>query len=171
MTLSPFCRLWSRTNHGGPASEPGFSMSDFDMDKLVSELRRDEGEVLHAYDDHLGYATIGVGRMIDKRKGGGISKEESAYLLKNDIQEVVAQLDVKLPWWRELNDARQRVLVNMAFNLGINGLLGFKNTLRMMREGDYEGAARGMLNSLWRRQVGDRAVRLSNMMRYGEVVA
>lgn len=138
------------------------------MEALIDELRRDEGEVLHAYPDHLGYLTLGVGRLIDKRKGGGISADESAYLLRNDVARFVADLDRELPWWRDLDPVRQRVLINMAFNLGIKGLMGFRNTLRMVREGDYAGAAEGMLNSLWARQVKGRAVRLSEMMKTGK---
>lgn len=55
--------------------------------ELTKQLRRDEGEVLSAYQDHLGYWTIGVGRLIDKRKGGGLTSEESDYLLGNDIDK------------------------------------------------------------------------------------
>lgn len=144
------------------------SPEGFGMEALIDELRRDEGEVLHAYPDHLGYLTLGVGRLIDKRKGGGISADESAYLLRNDVARFVADLDRELPWWRDLDPVRQRVLINMAFNLGIKGLMGFRNTLRMVREGDYAGAAEGMLNSLWARQVKGRAVRLSEMMKTGK---
>ncbi|MEG2578858.1 MAG: hypothetical protein RSA54_14135, partial [Glutamicibacter sp.] len=66
--------------------------------ELTKQLRRDEGEVLSAYTDHLGYLTIGVGRMIDKRKGGGITAEESAYLLSNDIDKRQAELLRRAPW-------------------------------------------------------------------------
>lgn len=141
--------------------------------ELLSELNRDEGFVPHAYQDHLGFWTIGVGRLIDKRKGGRITVEESNFLLGNDIETAMSLLDKNLPWWRHLTERRQRVLTNMAFNLGIGssrtgtGLLGFKNTLAMIQVGNYDGAARGMLNSKWASQVGDRAVRLANMMREG----
>lgn len=134
---------------------------------LLDELVRDEGLVLHAYNDSLGYITIGVGRLIDQRMGGGITREEAYYLLKNDVAKVQKQLDQKLPWWRKLDDVRQRVLINMAFNLGINGLLGFKLTLRAVEEGQYELAAKYMLHSRWAIQVGDRATRLAAMMRTG----
>ena len=55
----------------------------------------------------------------------------------------------------------------MAFNLGVQGLLKFRNTLGMVRDGDYDGAARGMLASLWARQVKGRATRLADQMRTG----
>jgi len=138
-----------------------------DVDKLRKELIRDEGDIPHAYQDSLGYWTIGIGHLIDKRKGGGLSEAARKFIFEEDLREKEADLDKALPWWRELSDARQRVLVNMCFNLGIGGLLGFKNTLAYIKAGDYEAAAKGMLNSKWATQVGDRAVRLSEMMRKG----
>lgn len=140
----------------------------YDKDKLIAELKRDEGFVSHAYQDSEGYLTIGIGRLIDKKRGGGITEDEAAYLLSNDIKRVEGQLDRDLPWWRDLDEVRQRVLLNMAFNLGINGLLSFVNTLSKMKAGDFAGAADGMLDSLWRKQVGNRAVRLADMMRTGK---
>jgi hypothetical protein len=75
----------------------GLSSNNAFLSELTAQLRRDEGEVLHAYSDHLGFTTIGVGRLIDKRRGGGITKEESKYLLENDID-------------RKLRDLRTRCL-------------------------------------------------------------
>lgn len=135
---------------------------------MIKELRRDEGVVSHAYQDHLGYWTIGVGRLIDKRRGGKLRKSEIDMLLSNDIDEFAASLDKHLPWWRTLDGVRQRVILNMAFNLGVNGLLGFKNTLAYVKAGNYEKAASNMLLSKWARQVGNRAKRLSEMMRTGK---
>lgn len=134
---------------------------------LIKQLRDEEGEVLHVYNDSMGFATIGVGRLIDKRKGGGITAEESEYLLGNDIAKVNAQLDEKLPWWRKLDDARQAVIQGMAFQMGISNLLGFKNTLKMIEAGDYEAAGNGMLNSLWAKQTPGRAKRMSDQMKTG----
>jgi lysozyme len=127
-------------------------------------LMRDEGIVLHAYQDSLGYWTIGIGRLIDQRKGGGISTEEALYLLHNDIKKVEKQLDDHLPWWRMLSENRQIVLISMCFNLGINGLLQFKKTLDLIERGLYIAAAEAMLQSKWATQVGQRANRLAKMM-------
>lgn len=137
------------------------------VENIIRSLRGEEGEVLSEYKDHLGYSTIGVGRLIDARKGGGITKEESAYLLGNDIDKVTKQLDASLPWWTKLDEARRGVLVNMAFQMGINGLLGFKNTLAMIQAGNYEGAAKGMLQSKWAQQTPSRAKRMAEQMRTG----
>ena len=139
-----------------------------DKKQLTKELRRDEGVVPFAYQDHLGYWTIGVGRLIDKKKGGGLTDAEIDFLLSNDIDRFEKQIIDALSWYSRLDDVRQRVLVNMAFNLGIGGLLGFKNTLAMIERGDYAGAAKGMLNSKWAMQVGERAKRLATMMETGK---
>ena len=93
-------------------------------ENVVRSLRGEEGEVLHEYKDHLGYSTIGIGRLIDKRKGGGITSEEAAYLLGNDVDKVIDQLNKRLPWWTKLDDARKGVLINMAFQMGIDFRLG-----------------------------------------------
>lgn len=135
---------------------------------LTTQLRRDEGEKLWAYKDHLGYLTIGIGRLIDKAKNGGITQAESAYLFNNDLNKINEQLDVRLPWWRNLDPVRQGVLQNMAFQMGVDGLLGFKNTLNMIRTADYDGAAKGMIHSKWATQTPERALRLSNQMRDGK---
>ncbi|MDI3237526.1 glycoside hydrolase family protein [Acinetobacter ursingii] len=144
-------------------------MTDFNT-YITRLLRAEEGEVLNEYKDHLGYSTIGVGRLIDKRKGGGITAEESAYLLGNDIQKRLTELERKLPWIKSLDDARRGVLVSMAFQMGVDGLLGFKNTLEMVRTGRYADAAKGMLNSLWAKQTPQRAKRHSEQMRTGQWV-
>ena len=135
--------------------------------ELTKQLRRDEGEVLHAYPDHLSYLTIGVGRLIDKRKGGGITPEESAYLLSNDIDKREAELLRRAPWMANLDPVRFGALLNMAFQMGVDGLLGFKNTLAMVRAGDYDGAAAGMLESTWAKQTPERAARISDQMKTG----
>lgn len=135
---------------------------------IESQLRLDEGEKLHAYQDHLGYWTLGVGRLIDKRKGGGITLEESSYLLENDIRKRRAEVARRIPWFEGLDVVRQGVLLNMAFQMGVDGLMGFKNTLGMISRREYNDAARGMLQSLWAKQTPERAYRLSEQMRTGE---
>lgn len=134
---------------------------------MTQELRRDEAVIPYAYPDSLGYLTIGVGRLIDKRKGGRLSDDEIDYLLSNDIKDKVADLDRQLPWWRTLTENRQRVLVNMAFNLGIDGLLQFRKMLIDIQNEDYVSAANEMKSSRWATQVGARATRLETMMTQG----
>jgi lysozyme len=134
---------------------------------IETQLRLDEKEVLHAYQDHLGYWTIGVGRLIDARRGGGLTREESAYLLRNDIRRVTETIEEHLPWYNLLSTPRQGVLLNMAFQMGAGGLFGFVNTLRLIKEARYIEAAAAMLQSSWAQQTPERARRLSEQMRTG----
>ena len=139
---------------------------------LVAELRRDEGVRYEPYDDTVGVKTVGVGHNLQAKPLGLIyplTDEEVDRILLLDIADTLEDLDDRLPWWRELSDVRQRVLANMAFNLGIGGLLDFRKMLAAAKSGRYEDAAREMLASKWARQVGDRAKRLADMMREDEV--
>lgn len=136
--------------------------------ELTRQLRGDEGVEPHAYQDHLGFWTIGVGRLIDKRKSGsGLRPSEIDMLLQNDIDDRIEALTRRLQWFQDLDDARRGALLNMSFQLGVDGLLGFKNTLRMIERGDYSAAAEGMLNSLWARQTPERAARMAQQMKTG----
>lgn len=138
-------------------------MSTFDMATLIAELSRDEGRKLKPYVDTVGKTSIGVGRNLSDV---GISDAECDSMLENDVTRTVAWLDRNLSWWRNLDAVRQRVIINMAFNMG-GGLLTFVNTLAAMQRGDYAAAASGMLASKWATQVGARAQRLAQMMRTG----
>jgi lysozyme len=143
----------------------------YNREELIAELKRDEGEVLTAYQDSRGFWTIGVGHCIDRCvAGAGISASVSAQLLEQDIARAALDLDYHLPWWRDLGDARQRVLLNMAINLG-DRLLGFRKALAAMRAGDWTTAAAEMLDSQWAIQVGARAQRLAEAMKTGAMPA
>jgi len=131
---------------------------------MKDELIRDEGLKLKPYRCTAGKLTIGVGRNLDDV---GISAGEAMALLDHDIERVIIQLNYHFPWWSELSDARQRVLLNMAFNLGIEGLIKFRNTLALIQDGKYRDAAKAMLDSRWATQVGNRARRLAKMMEEG----
>jgi lysozyme len=141
--------------------------SSMDTKKIVDDLKRDEGFVRHAYADHLGFLTIGYGRMIDQKRGGGISQAEADFLLKNDIQRVYSEVMTALPWALKLTEGRQRALVNMAFQMGIGGLLGFKNTLALIKAGKYTDAADNALKSKWASQTPIRARRVADLIRKG----
>ena len=139
---------------------------------LRAQLIVDEGLRLKPYRDSVGKLTIGVGRNLDDK---GISHDEAMALLDRDIAEHMALLDRELPWWQRMDETRQLVLANMAFNLGVGPtpeqpdgkLLQFKNTLDHMARGEYDAAADGMAASVWAKQVGVRADRLVIAMRTG----
>ena len=135
---------------------------------LTEQLRRDEGTVPHAYQDSLGYWTIGVGRLIDERRGGGLSPDEIDYLLDNDIKAKTHEVLRALPWAARLSEPRQAVLVNMAFQLGTKGLLAFHRTLGSIEDGQYGEAALEMLDSTWAKQTPARAMRLAVQMETDE---
>ena len=135
---------------------------------LRQQLIRDEGSVNHAYQDSLGFTTIGVGRLIDANRGGGLSDSEVDYLLNNDITDKTAQVLEALPWASKLNEPRLGVLINMAFQMGIGGLLQFKRALGSIEDGQYGEAAKEMLDSAWAKQTPARALRLAKQMETGE---
>jgi len=130
--------------------------------RLARQLIQDEGLRLKPYRCTAGRLTIGVGRNLDDR---GITEAEALLLLENDIQSFWEQLTRAQPWIASAPEPVQEALLNMAFNLGLGGLLGFKNTLALLHSGDYKKAAKAMLESQWARQVGARAARLADMVR------
>jgi lysozyme len=106
--------------------------------------------------------------LIDERKGGGISLEESDYLLANDLAVCEHDLVMTLPWWGSLDPVRQAALVELRFSLGLAGLLQFRWTLGHLRAGEYESAAGSLLASRWAQQVGaHRSARIATMLREG----
>ena len=131
-------------------------------DALVSQLIMDEGERLYPYKDTVEKWTIGVGRNLTDV---GVSREESAFMLNNDLLHVEASLNHLLPWWVKLPESAQQGLANMCFNLGITGLMQFHLTLAHLEQGQFSEAATSVLDSKWAKQVGARAVRIANQFK------
>lgn len=140
-------------------------MTDRKVSNIWQQLEQDEGLRLKPYRDSVGKLTIGVGRNLDDI---GISESEARYLLDVDINQATERIIDHLPWAKNLDVVRMGVLQNMAFNLGIAGLLQFKNFLLAMETNNFEGAAEHMLDSKWAEQVGPRAHRLAEQVRTGE---
>ena len=140
------------------------------MQKLLDMLKRHEGVMYYVYDDHLGYATIGVGRCIEKNVGLGLSHDEIEYLLQNDVKRCIEELDSNFPWYRNLCEARRDAMINLCFNLGLPRLKKFIKALAAMEAGNYEEAAVEFLDSRWAKQVGSRALEVTHMIRSGEYV-
>lgn len=143
------------------------------INNIYDQLRRDEGEVLHVYLDSKGVRTAGVGHNLESHGINWsvdypVAKEMSDSWLTSDVDAVNLEIYVRLPWASTaLNDARFGVLQNLAFNMGIKGLMGFKKTLGFIENGLYSAAATEMLNSSWATQVGARADRLAEQMSSG----
>jgi len=138
-----------------------------DRNKLIKEIIFDEGYKTETYEDHLGFLTLGVGHLVldtdpefGKPVGTPVSEERIRDCLNKDIDTVCNELDRNFHWWRGLNDNKQRVMVNMGFNLGYPRLSKFKNFLAAMQKNDFETAAIEMMDSKWATQVGKRAERL-----------
>lgn len=134
---------------------------------LEAMLTRDEGRKLEAYKDSLGNWTIGVGHLLgDKPRMTEITNAECDALLRADIDVAFAQMQKTFLNWHRHNDARVNALVNMCFNLGPK-VEQFTHFIAAMNESNYTDAARFMLESLWAKQVGQRATRLSNTILKG----
>lgn len=138
---------------------------------LLSDLQSDEGLRLEAYPDPISGGdpwTIGFGHTgPEVHKGLIWSNAQCEGALINDVMKVKNGLNAHIPWWTSLDDLRQDVLVNMAFNMGVEGLLGFPHMLACAHGGDYAGASEQMLDSKWARQLPKRSARLAEQMRTG----
>ena len=158
----------------------------YDINTFVNKVRGHEGLVLTVYKDTLGIDTIGIGRNLKDR---GISKEEldymdipsmaivyehgiteadARYLAMNDIKIVEDELCRVQPVVNELDAVRQLILMDMAFNMGVPRLCKFKRMWAAIHERKFDAAGREMLDSRWAKQVGSRAIKLSDAMVKGE---
>ena len=134
------------------------------MSNLVKQLKQQEGLRLKPYKCTAEKLTIGYGRNLEDR---GITQAEAMLLLKNDIADVMAKLSEEIPFYLEIGPVRRDVLTNMAFQLGVAGLLKFKKTLLHVKNGEFEQASIEMLDSRWAEQTPNRANVLSEQMRTG----
>ena len=138
---------------------------NYNKERLIDQLIRHEGMELKVYKDSLGIETIGIGRNLVDR---GVTEEEARYLCNNDIAIVERELVQNFPIVSSLSDIRIRVLLDMAFNVGLPRLRGFKRMWAALDKHDYGEAAKEMLDSKWARQVKTRAYTLARMMESGE---
>jgi lysozyme len=134
--------------------------------KLLDQIKRHEGLRLAAYKDHLGYLTIGYGRLIDEARNGGISEAEAEHLLHNDLAACERDLE-SIPGYRDLDDVRQAALINMRFQLGGGGIRAFKKMWAALNVGDYGTAALEALDSRWAKQTPRRAAEVAEQLRTG----
>jgi lysozyme len=142
---------------------PEISMMNYE--KLKCQLIGHEGLRLKPYKCTSDKLTIGVGRNLEAK---GISEDEAMVMLDNDIVYFEEHLRRKLPIFRDITPCRQAVLVNMAFNLGVSGLLNFKNMLNALESEDFAEASAQLLDSRYADQVGRRAHELAEQLQSGE---
>jgi len=134
------------------------------MSKLIQQLKRHEGLRLKPYKCTMGFDTIGYGRNLETN---GISEDEAETLLANDVFKVMEQLADR-GLLQDHTKPRQDVLINMAFQLGVSGLLKFKNMIAALDDKDYKRASVEMLDSRWAKQTPNRANELAKQMREGD---
>ena len=132
-----------------------------DIPKMTAELKRDEGFRGCAYRCTANKITIGYGHNIQDKPMPEFIAEK---LLQSDIIDAVEECE-RFDWFHSLSDVRQRVIINMVFNMGAHGVSKFKKMIASIRNDEWHTASREMLDSKWANQVGDRAIRLSQMMR------
>jgi len=125
---------------------------------VIDDIKRDEGLRLTPYLCTADKLTIGYGRNLE---GNGITEQEADYLLANDVLRVCRSLRKEIDYFDTLDLDCQDALINMCFNLGLEGLLEFKKMWRALKIGHYERAALEALDSDWAGQVGARADRIA----------
>lgn len=159
---------------------------------LIARLKLSEGFRSHFYFDTRGNITIGYGHNLGRlilppgvrwqdirlAPANGVTPTIAEALLTGVLLDSIERLRREIPWFERLDAIRQEVLADMAFNMGVRGtgkprdkkglVDGWPNFLGQVQRGEYEAAARNMLGTPWRRQVGDRAVRLAYMMQHGK---
>lgn len=132
-------------------------------------LERDEGRRNVAYQDSLGLWTIGIGHHDANTCQGMVWTDQQINdTFAADVAEKTAQCEASFPWIANLDEPRKAVVIAMCFQMGIHRLAAFVNTLNAVKQGDYEAAAEGMLNSLWAHQTPKRAARMAVQMQTGD---
>lgn len=131
------------------------------LDELRKQLTRDEGWRNQMYLDSEGIPSIGVGHNL---RDVPISNAAVAQIFTDDLTDKLREVEQAFPWSARQSEPRRGVLVNMAF-MGIGKLKGFVKMLAAMQAGDWETAARELLDSKYATQVGARAERLADQLR------
>jgi len=143
-----------------------------DIEKLREQLKIDEGCVYEIYNDHLGYATFGIGHLViesdpenGQEVGTPVSESRVIEAFEQDVQTVLSDCTILYPDFEELPEEAQQVIANMMFNMGRPRLSAFKGMKAGVDARDWNEAADQMVDSRWYRQVGARAERLVERMR------
>lgn len=134
------------------------------FDKLANLLAEEEGIVARPYQDSKGHWTVGIGWNLEAMP---MTHKQAFYMCNEHIRYFDFELNSKLDFYPSLVPARKAVLIDMAFQMGIEGLLEFKDTLGLIKNKEYESASKEMLNSNWGRNFAKRATLLSTMMETG----
>lgn len=134
------------------------SSSSAEENKFISKIVEHEGIRYSAYQDTKGYWTIGIGTCIDDCVKCGLTKDECYFLLSNRISIVRNKL-TEYSWFKLLDETRKNVMVELAFNIGVSGILGFKKMVEALSNKNYKLATKELLDSQWQKQVGEKRSR------------
>jgi lysozyme len=150
---------------------------------IIDLLKRQEGFSATVYICTGGKKSIGYGYNLEANPLNlssreladfarhGISKEQAENLLIKQVIFLEHGVSGKLPWWSKLTANRQSVLLSMAYQIGVSGLLGFKKTLAYIKQGNYTQASKEMMNSTWAKQTPKRAADMAYVMATGKALS
>jgi lysozyme len=137
-------------------------------ESVFETLKVDEGVEYQIYNDHLGYATFGVGHLVTKNDeetgqavGTSVSEERVWEAFEKDLDTSIDECEILYGnAWHKFPGEVQEIVVNMMFNMGRPRLSKFKNFCAALEEGDWVKAALEGRDSRWHKQVTNRAERL-----------
>ncbi|HAL41656.1 MAG TPA: hypothetical protein DCP57_04355 [Gammaproteobacteria bacterium] len=133
--------------------------------ELLERVKRFEGYRRHAYRCSLGHLTIGYGTMIEEG-GHGVPAFIAELLLRDYLQTIETRLKAH-DWFGELSTPRQYCILEMAYQMGVEGVLGFENMIEALKRGDWIQAEAEALDSLWAKQTPARARDVAERLRLG----
>lgn len=132
---------------------------------LAQEIAVEEGFETQSYTDTKGLWTIGIGHLLGKNPRFSNlvwTPTKVMVTFMQDLNSSIYYTKLQIRVYDQLSPTRQRVLVNMMFNLGPDRFSGFVNTIAAINMHDYNTAYNEMLDSKWARvDVPKRAIRLS----------
>lgn len=137
------------------------------IERVVNQLKDDEGFRANVYKDTKGNETIGYGHKVlyGEDWSDGLTHGEAYDLLITDIHKTVKNMNIVFPWWGNLPEDAQDAFVNMCFNMGCDTVLTFHTFLDLLRAGMYAKSADDLIHTKWQKDVGDRATRIETVFR------
>lgn len=140
------------------------------MSAVRQLIEEEEGRSHTLYPDSKAFLTIGVGHLLDPRKGGRLPDALVDQLLDLDVAEARYGAE-SIPGFSRLNEVRQAVVIAMVFQMGLPAVRKFKDMIAALARLDYRRAAAEMRDSDWAREDSPkRAERAAKMMESGEWV-
>jgi lysozyme len=139
----------------------------YDIASIAEALRDEEGYERFAYEDHLGYVTVGIGRCLEPGRGYGIDEEEAEYLLRRDIERMAEACEKSFSYWHDVSMNIRETVIMLCFQMGVAGFQRFSKTNRAISQSDFDLAANELLNSKFAQQTPARAERMAERLRAG----